>query len=420
MYNYVGSCLKKLGPRGRWFTQNVAHARMCDLITNFSEVCIVLNNPLYATPLGVYLHEIAYQFNLTHDPSTLTEWLSNLGNTALPTTESIPSLEVTYATYADAFQAGFSISLVQPNINPLISSVLPKENRDLRITKEVIDYRNLFDTSLITVNGIFHRTNFVGDALHVLEGGHNSTYCNQHHVGLYSLGNLGKIITAPICDRLITPESPTQPLRDRVVLEIDPRVGSIEDKSILLSIGGYLHLPDDKLIRRSGERTYTVSIADYPLVARFFELREFIDLSNIIKHLTKSTVNPNQIVVEELYSDVALRALFTLSQSFFVIVDTPELWLEKTLVEWNQLPGSYISHEKPIYPLMTNLGKFNEYWAKYERDRYVISIANSYKSNYLFETTPWKDQTSVDNSRVPDLLLSKNETFYFKLGKNVS
>jgi len=418
MYTYSGARVKSLGSRGRWFAQDVKDLTMSELITRYVEVCLILTHPDYPNPLGLYLQGINSQFNLVHDTSKVPAWLTKLNTTSLPVSEEFPSLDVIYATYMDAFQANYDVTPVAPILNPMLTSVAITDKRDLRLTKKDMDYAKLFNSILVTVNGFFHRTNYVGDAVHVLEGGHSSRYSNRYHIGLYAIGNLGKVTTAPICDRLIHAEAPDQPLKDRIVLEVDPRVGSIENKSVLLSIGGFLHLPDDKLIRRSGDRTYTVSITDFPLMARFFILKEYIDVSRITKHLSKGT-NPNQISVEELYSDLALRALFTLSQSFFVIVDTPEIWLEKSLVEWNHLPGSYIAYEKPEYPLVDNLGKFNEYWAIRERDRYVLSTNSSYKPNYLFETTEWKEQTSVDNSRVPSQLTSTSEAFFFKLGKNL-
>ena len=421
MYSYHSARVKTLGERGRWRSQDLSATPVCQLLTDFAEVVLWVTHPLYPEPLKVWIREIPVTWGLQFTTKTVSLWLTEFGSLSLPTTDWEPSLEVIYAPFRDAFQAGYSVATVEPGSHP-DHYALPEARRDLRITKPETDYSDLFRKALVTVNGLFHRTNYTGDSLNVIEGHHSARHANCFHVGLYFLGALGNLTTVPLCDRFIFSEGEGQPLKDRVVLEVDPRAGDLEGKSILLSISGYLHLPGTGLVTRTGDRHYTVNLTDYPWVQRFFELRQWIDTAKVEQHLTHSTVNKSQVATSELFSDEVIRAVFTLSQSFFVIVDTPEIWLEETLVEWNQLPGSFISYEKPEYPLVVGLGRFQEYWTSRERDRHVLSIQSNLKPNYLFETTPWKDPTniSVDNSREPANLITPTEAFFFKLGKNLS
>jgi hypothetical protein len=415
MYLYQGARIKTLGARSRCQPQDVSTTPIKDLLILYKDVYLELKNALYVESQWVSLRDIPASWRLDLISLTVVQWLNTLGSSALPTTQP-PPIEVIYAPYREAIQAGYNVEPVHPTTNPELLTPLV-DRRDLRITKAGIDYKDLYEKTLVTVNGLLHRTNFVGNALHVIEGGQSSRHAKQYHAGLYFLGGLGRITSVPICEQFVQSERSGQPLKDRAIIQIDPRAGELENKSVLISIGGYLHLPGEGLISRTGEREYTINFANYPLAAHFFELRKLIDTGRIDRHLASSTVNTNQISVEELYSDNAIIALLTLSQSFFIVIDTPEIWLERTAVEWNQLPGSFITYEKPEYPLITGLGRLSEYWTSRERDRYVLSIEGGLKPNYLFETTHWKDQVSIDPSREPANLLEYTNAFFLKIGK---
>lgn len=415
MYRYHGSLVKERGPRGRWKAQDVGAIPFITLHDTFAEVVFHISHPLYNHPLPVPLSGLQSRFGTRYSTVTIQELLVSVGNYTLPTWGEFPSPEVTYATFADARQAGFTVEPVNPDAN--IEGYQPKVDlRDLRLTKDDVDYKQMFEECLITVNGLFHRTNYVTDALDVHCGARTGFCANKTQVGIYHLGKLGKITTVPMHVKRVHAGGQGQPLAEMVYLEIDERAGDLTGKSVLVSIGGYLHYPDGKLLRRQGERTYVLELKDYELPRRYFEMRELLGTRAFDKHLSKSTVNPSQVSVKELYSDETLRCIFALPQSFFVLVDTPELYLDKEAVEANQLPGSFISYELPQYPLVVGVGRFQEYWTRRELDRYVLSIDDGTRPNYLYETTAWREQNAIDDSRIPSNLMDYESAYFWKLG----
>lgn len=418
MYVYKGARVREPIPRPRWKEKDVGGETLMSLFDHYREVIFELEHPLYDYPLALNLHDLLDRFKVRHSQKTIVEFLAGLGNSSVPTTDTLPSLEVTYANFVDANQAGFEIKPVNTIFHHDVP--LPKgQLYDLRLTRPGVDPREMFDHCLVTVNGLFHRTNFTGDSVNVLEGGVSARHANKYQVGVYHLGNLGKIQTVPIRVKHVhRGNSEDQPLGEKTYIEVDDRALDLDGKSVLVSIGGYLHLPDDGIIRRAGERVWSIDFKDYPLAQRFFEMSELLDLTAVEKFLERSTVNDTQISVEQLYSDDVIKAILQLSQSFFVIVDTPELFLDKEHVEFNQLPGSYITYESPRYPLVMGYNRIHEYWTRKERDRYVLSVDGGLRANYLFETTGWKEEHSIDTSRVPSQLIHYDKAFFWKLGKN--
>ena len=418
MFQYQDAYVKTKGSRGRWKELDVSSMTFVDLLYDYAQVVFKLTHPLYEKAQALNIRDIPDRFKITNSQENIVAFLQRIGNAGLPVTDDFPPMEVTYATFVDANQADFNIDPVNTVFNYAVE--MPKEDKyDLRLTKAGMDYRHLFDTCLTTVNGLFHRTNYTGDSLNILEGAYNGFHANRYQVGIYYLGQLGNIKTVPIRVRHVHKGGEAQPLGEKAYIEVDERAGDLTDKTVAVVIGGYLHLPGTDTIRRSGIGQYVVDFKDYPLAQRYMEMGELMGLDYLKRHFDKSTVNGHQVSVEQLYSDVAIQELFSLSQSFFVIIDTPEVFLDREHVEFNGLPGSYTCYRSPKYPLVNETGKVCEYWTRRENDRFVLTIDDGTKPNYLFETNHWKEQNSIDDSRDPARPLEYTKAFFWKLGKNV-
>lgn len=417
MYSYKTAYVKdRLG--GRWIENNVRELQLSQLFTLYKEVIFSLNHPLYEKPVALYLSTVPDTFNLKNSSETIDQFLIRIGSTSLPIELTFPSLDVQFAHFKDAVQSGFKIDAVHRQFD--ISVQVDKEDKtDLRLTKEGLDPFRLFRTTLVTVNGLLHRTNYVGNAIHVIDGALNGFHANKTCVGLYYLGQLGDIRIIPIKESHITGYK-EQPLHERAFVTIDDSYKeSLTNKSILLSIGGYLHYPEDTTFLRYNDRTFTIDFIRYPLIQRFYEMRQLLKMETFNRQFFKKRSNVDQIDIDVLYSNETIVHLLTLSQSFFIIVDTPQLFLEKEFVEFNHLPNSYISYDKPLYPLQSGLGRFYEYWTRREYDRYILNVEEGVKDNLLLETTDWKTNRSVDNSRTPYQVTDYHQAFFYKLGKSL-
>lgn len=416
MFTYIRAIVKKNEPRALWVEEDIANKPFKEIYQEYREVYFILTSPFHSEEVSLKLSDISLSYKLTNSNLKPQEWLNSLGNVSLAVSDFFPGLDLVYAKYRNAWRAGYDIQPVSRTMHPDIYQD-DFDKCDIRLTKDGVDYQRMFDECLVTVNGLFHRTNFVSDALHVIDAGKSGRYANENHVGIYHLGKLGKLTTIPIKEEDIFKGSEDKPLGEKAYITIDTEE-DLTNKSVLLCISGYLHYPG-KQVNRVGINKYSVDFKNYPLVHRFYEARKTIDYRDIESLMSKSTVNVDQIAVDEIYSDAVIKALLTMSQSFFVIVDTPELHCELNLVEHDGLPGTYIHNEFPVYPVIAGLGKFHDYWVKEEDSKYVIKVKHGLEPNYQFDTTNWRDFISVDPARVTTKTDNFARLFFLKIGKQV-
>lgn len=413
MYSYQRGIIKELGPRGKWIERDLSDTPVKDLFVEFEKVYIVLSHPLIEGQIALNRDSIPKHMAPMLITATVNDWLASLGTLSLPTTNEVPDIEVVYAKYRDAWQAGYDINPVGRDLHP--DQAIPDADKvDLRLTRSGIDYYKMYKECLITVNGLIHRNNFTSNGLHVIDGAKKK---NNNLVGIYHLGELGMVDQVPILPEHVIKGPNEQPLSEVVYLKLDDSV-DIANKSVLLSIGGYLHYPDT-MVKQAGERLWRIEFKDYPWPQRYLEMKKLIDVSNIERHLDKSTVNDDQIDVSQLYSEMVINELFTLSQSFFIVVNTPELILEKEHLEFTQLPRRFVSHSPAEYPLIFGLGKMYEYWVKKEHKQYLLALHDTLHNHYAFETTEWKKEHSIDSSRTPHQSTSYGRAYFIKIGKQL-
>jgi hypothetical protein len=173
----------------------------------------------------------------------------------------------------------------------------------------------------------------------------------------------------------------------------------LTNKSVLAVIGGYLVPPDSGLVTRVSDNEFQIDFQNLPLLQRYYESSGYIDLSSL--GLTSSGRNPSQISVQELLSDTVLMKYLTLSQSFFVVLDAPELFVNRLFVKKTGTPGMFISFVEPQYPLCVGNGRMPEYWPRKEEDRWSLSAYDQYNRQKLFDTTDPMRLASVSSVSLP-------------------
>jgi len=415
MFTYKKALIKEKVSRPVWIERDVLNENMVDLFNDYFEVVLVLTNPFYPNEVGVHLKEIPDYLDPRLPNRTVSQFLTDLGNDGLPILDAVPSNNFIWAEYKDGFMAGYNIDLVDPDTHFTVG--VPRAVQvDLRLTKEGVVPLDFYKNCLVTVNGLLHRLNYVGDSIHVIGGGKSNYLTNKNHIGVFNLGMLGELTTVPISKFDISSGNEHQPMYEATYVAVHESAGDLTNKTVLLSIGGYLHIPSRGDVTRAGERLYQIRFKDMPFARRFYEMRDRTDVSEWTDHLDVSTNNDAQVSVAQLYSDETLTKLLLSSKSFFIIVDTPDVVFEKVYLEDNHLPGSFIHHEEPLYPLISSDGAMAEYWFHKENDRYVIKTADLYRPNYLFETTNWKEMISIDNKRVPSNPVSFGGGYFLKIG----
>jgi hypothetical protein len=90
-----------------------------------------------------------------------------------------------------------------------------------------------------------------------------------------------------------------------------------------------------------------------------------------------------------------------MSQSFIVVLDCPEVYQEVNYVRKTGFPGCYIAYTDPKYPLVTGLGRHNEYWYRLENDQYIMTVYDNAVSNRIYNTVDPYFQNSIGSSELP-------------------
>ena len=89
---------------------------------------------------------------------------------------------------------------------------------------------------------------------------------------------------------------------------------------------------------------------------------------------------------QAILSDLITRKYLTLPQSFVIIVDTPELTIERIPVVSSGIRDVHINLNEPNLPIIDSYGRIVEYWVSPENNVYSIITANDYYKTFNYET----------------------------------
>lgn len=395
MYTYKDSYVRPMGRQQHWERKDISDVPVNELLQVYSDVYVFLTHPNYDGVHHLNIKEIPKRLNPETVTTSLSQWLEDLGNEGLPLVEGRKHFDLITAPYTDAWKLDCNIQPIHPSYHK--DQDLPlSEKRDLLLSHPGIDPEILYNECLFTVNGLFHYAGQTSDGIQITEGMVNCRTFNDNHVGLFRLGMLGKMTTRRVRPENIISQSN---LRDKVLIELSDDL-DIDNKSIFLVVGGsFQHT--HYYFKRVGERLFEFNMRDYPFVDHFFKLKRHIDTTCLRSSHDKSTTNEDIVAIDELYSDKTICEFLTLPHTFFVVVDHPDIIIERSPVEDTQLPGVGKSHLFPYWPVVGRLGLFKETWFLKGEPLEKFYFNRELKPRYSHESTHWRENSVVDNARLP-------------------
>lgn len=357
------------------------------IYTTYTRTLATLTNPLLAKPVCLDLDAIREQ----HAGKSLTfnELLASLGNASLPTSNTLPAINTKFAKYRDAVLAGYKITPVHPVFAE--DAVLPAAEKTwLKITHPRADMVKFHESCMVNVNGYFHYTDSDGQASYVVDGMVTQTKTRHNHLGLLNFQHIGKLSYLQIKPEMVYKQHPDDLYRNRCYVDLGQ---DISQKTVILVLGGYLHILDNRSLYRVGEQQVCINMQALPLLDRYYESRGVLDLSSLA--LESTDRNESQISIENFFSDEVLLRYLTLSQSFFVLVDNPDVFVERAVVHTTKMPGCYISFTKPEFPLVVGVGKVTNYWSTHEDGQWSLTCVDATRLNHSYYTVDAKAENSV-------------------------
>lgn len=291
--------------------------------------------------------------------------------------------------YADAYLARYKVTPVT-TVNTLSQDLTNTPN--IRLTKNNLNYNVFNQNTLVTVCGFYHKAQTDGvNGVMVTDAMRTLAISRENKIGIVSFKELCTLSIVPITDNMLL-------TNNNGIVRLNTGIDT-SNKTILLSIGGYLTFVNPLTFKETGIGLYSIDFNNISILDRYYESKNYIDLSSL--PVSFSPNNNNAISLNQFMSDTNLRAYMKLSQSFIIVLNIPTITITKQHVKKTGMPGMYIAYTKPEYPLVTNLGRHNEYWHTAEDGQYSITVVDNIVENRIYNTTILNSLSVVGNNRRP-------------------
>lgn len=410
MYTFIKAVCLARSTGSQWGEKDLSNILVYDIFNTYTEVFLVLSSIYYEGPLYVNMATLKEEFSSFN--GTLTQMLDKLGNRTLTIAPKLPNAKVRYAKFSDAYLAGYKVDRTLMNV--ATTQGYPTDAlTDLKITRAGYDtdMKLLHNHCLITVNGYLHQTDADSTAAYVKDGGLSNQIARQNALGILSFLDIGKVTKVAIKEGDIYPQNSEAKLRERLYFRTD---ADIENKTVLLSLGGYLVMPEENVFWQSGSHSFALNVEALPIVERILESKHFIDLSP----LGIDTLPNDEYVMDlnQILGDDVLKKYLTLSQSFLIIIDTPSIFTNRVQLRSSSWPGVLTAYHNPVDPLIVGYGRMAEYWKEVEDGQWTLTINNGYRDNYLFRYRAAKQQSTVSDAKRPAMLSTNAKGMLLQIG----
>lgn len=391
-YQLVAAKARSKGMDAVWSVVDITSMKIGELFLSFANVWMTLSHPAIETNTYLELDAVRDQLAAQYHNYTIPQWLASIGNDALPTSVILPELRLRRVRYNDAWRAGYDVKPIDRFRND-DAEISHGDKHDLLLSKEGVDFQSYYRYAMVTVNGFFHRTGGSPTGLQVVDGGRTGRISNDNQIGIHSFVGVSTLDFIPITAGMVYKTTDAAKLSDRAYVELPY---NMEDKTLLLVLGGYLHVLDE-VYTRIGPKSLRINFNKVALVERYFDSRKSIDLSSL--PLTRDEDNPTHLSVSEIFSDEVIKAYLSLPQTFLVVVNTKDFFVRRHQITNSQIPGRYeVPSNTERLPLFGAWGKACDYAIFPDYGVHVLACPENARQSYQFRTTDWRDLATINDS----------------------
>lgn len=410
MYKYVRAVGRRYGQSERWKPVNLAKVTLSEAFAEYANIWVWVTHELIDHEQVLDLNELKSE--LFFENVLLPTWLTTIGNRSLPIDDTPPTFETVKVRCMDLWLAGYKVTTTNPLGHPEME--YPRNDEvDLLITRPDTDYELFARHCLVSINGLIHRVDYSTSGVHVAGGGKSNLIANRNEVCGISFLDIGELTTLTIDPAKVTRSHPDQPLCE--VITYDTGV-DLTNKVVGVVLGGYFHLLD-KVCNVVSDTGVSIQIGNTPLLERWYESKGLIDMESIT--LEQNPNNVEHIDRSEFFSDEVMLKYLTLPQTFIVLIDTPNLYVDRHALRSTGLPGKFVDHTGELFPLIGPLGKLMSYHREANDGQYSIAVHEAFDVNYQFTTTHWLNEPTLDNSRTTEKMKSYPQVHFWEIGKDV-
>jgi hypothetical protein len=360
-----------------WREHDVSQYKLFELFQFYRQLYLELENTYITSSIYVNLKDLEADYVSSN--LTLAELFASKPHLSLPTVASIPKFIQKSIRYSDAVREGYKCEVAAPGFKPY-ANVADSTKSELLISRVVTSNKDLHEYCLFTVNGYLHNSEYDKDFLYVLDGGRSLNKSKQNTAGIISFERIAKITKKPITESNITRVNQDTALSKKAFITIPDE---FINQSIMLSLGGYLVTPEENTFFKISDNIWVLNVEKLDIVGRYFESRDYLDYSSL--NLTKFNHDLDKISLVELLSDEVLLKYFSMSQSFFIAVNTPDLVYKKHFIRHSSIANQYLAYSNPVQPLFLGRGRQADYWKEQEEDMWSITVENGYRPRLIFD-----------------------------------
>jgi hypothetical protein len=410
MYSLVSAMAKSFASEGRWESVDIGEMSFATLYSTYTRVIAVLTNPFIDGQVALDLASIAA--SVGNSQRTFNQFLTDNANNTLPTFTPVPVLQQAEVHYMDARRAGYKVERAgPPNVAP--DAVLPDGDKTCAyLTKKGLDFRTFGKYALVTINDFLHRVVFDQNGAWVIDAAKSLMKSGYNQVGILNFQKVSALTTVPVTADMIYKSNDTELYRNYMRVDLGQ---DISNKSVMLSLGGYLHVLDEKTFYRINDTSVVIDFNNLPLLERYHESLPYLDYSSL--PFDRSTSNDSQVPIDSFFSDANLLAYMQLSQTFFIIGDNPEIYKDTKHVQ--TIGHSLVAFEKPKWPLVSCIGRLQDYWYTDEDGQWGVSVTDNRWQHRLYDTVKVPDQQNVDAARITQDRASFSRAFFLLIGTDI-
>lgn len=392
MYTYRQSLALSRVYGSQWTHPDLSLTPLREIYQKYTKTYLKIHDS--HTDTEVFMDLDTYRTELSETTLTVTEWLQAVSSVPLTTVEEPAHYSLTGARYENGVQRGYKYDLCKIGF-PYPGNMPIEDLRDLKITRPTYptDLTLLHTHCLNTVNGYFHRTDTDGSVAYVIDGGTTAMKARCSHTGILSFLDIGEIKQVKIEPENIVPLSEGDLLKEGILIRISE---DITDKSVLFILGGFLIRPEPDVFYQVGENTWCLNLLGLPYFERILESQRHIDLSSM-KLENADTSADDTYFQESALTDEAIMAYLTLSQTFFAIIDTPEIFFNKINVRTSNIPGMITAYDEPTAPLIMGYGKVIEYSKIEESTAWALRVADEWYVQYAWQTADMSSRQQLSS-----------------------
>lgn len=411
MYQLVSAIVKPLTGDGRWKNMDISGLSMSTLFGSYKSVIAILSNNFLDHNVSFDIEPLRAKWAASDKP--FIEFLYENGNLTLPTSDELPVINTRYAHFADAFHAKYEVVPVHATAAP--DAPMPDGDKTYALLKkDGIDYTEMYKHCLVNINGFYHQTDHSSYGLYVTDAMKSVWKSGRNQIGILSMKGVSSMSFLPITEAMIHKQNDDQVLKNNCYIDTGL---DLTEKTVMLVLGGYLHLLDRKTFKRVSPSTFKIDFSNLPLVDRFYESVEVIDLSSL--GLDTTVNNPTQVGMGNLFSDAVLKKYLQLSQTFFVILDNKDIFIDEVPLRRMATPNTYITKEQPIYPMRVGCGRHEPYWYRKEHGQFAVAAKGVQKGNKIYNTRPLGNAQSVSDTNQPLFGYGNDHAAWIKIGTDI-